>query len=134
MISEYEHSKRQTNIMVCVTNQKSCDRLIARGVERGGGAEEAQLHVVHCVHTSRNFMGSPFEGDAIEYLFTAAQLAGAELTLLRAPDVEDALIDYAQKHAITIMILGASGPAADPDNIIARLQRRLPEVEFDIVG
>ena len=133
MISEYEPSKRQTNIMVCVTNQKSCDRLIARGVERGGD-EEAQLHVVHCVHTSRNFMGSPFEGDAIEYLFTAAQLAGAELTLLRAPDVEDALVDYAQKHAITIMILGMSGPAADPDNIITRLQRRLPEIEFDIVG
>ena len=133
MISEYEQTNRPISIMVCVTNQKSCDRLIARGVERGGD-EEAQLHVVHCVHTSRNFMGSPFEGDAIEYLFTAAQLAGAELMLLRAPDVENALVDYAQKHAISVMILGASGPAADPDNIIIRLQRRLPEVEFDIVG
>lgn len=133
MISEYEPSKRQTNIMVCVTNQKSCDRLIARGVERGRDTQ-AQLHVVHCVHTSRNFMGSPFEADAIEYLFTAAQLAGAELTMLRAPDVEEALVDYAEKNDINIMILGSSGPATDPENIVVRLQRRLPDIEFDIVG
>lgn len=119
--------------MVCVTNQKSCDRLIARGVERGNEGE-AELRVVHCVHTSRNFMGTPFEGDAIEYLFTAAQLAGAELTLLRAPDVEDALVDYAEKNEITIMILGASGPGAGGESLVARLQRRLPKVEFDVVG
>lgn len=132
MISAYENANRPTNIMVCVTNQNSCDRLITRGVERGSACE-ADLHVVHCVHTNRNFLGTPFEGDAIEYLFTAAQLAGAELTLLRAPDVEDALVDYAEKNNISIMILGASGPGG-PDSIIARLQRRLPEVEFDILG
>jgi len=133
MINEYWQTTNPISIMVCVTNQKSCDRLIARGVERGSGLD-AQLHVVHCVHTSRNFMGNPFEGDAIEYLFTAAQLAGAELTLLRAPDVEDALVDYAEKNNISIMILGASGPSASPENIVNRLQRRLPEVEFDILG
>ena len=77
--------------MVCVTNQKSCDKLIARGVERAGAG--AKLFVVHCVQTGHNFMGTPFEGDAIEYLFTAAQLAGAGLDLLRAKDVEHALVD-----------------------------------------
>lgn len=118
--------------MVCVTNQKSCDRLIARGVKRGNG--KASLHVVHCVQTGCNFMGTPFEGDAIEYLFTAAQLAGAELILLRAKNVEDALVDYANKHGITMMVLGASGPDGGEDSIVTRLQRRLPAVEFDILG
>ena len=67
------------NIMVCVTGPRTCDKLIARGMERSADAE---IHVVHCVETGRNFMGTPFEGDAVEYLFTAAQLAGAELILL----------------------------------------------------
>lgn len=132
MTSEFAKAAPRANIMVCVTNQKNCDRLITRGVERGSGTE-SELHVVHCVHTSRHFLGSPFEGDAIEYLFTAAQLAGAELTLLRAPDVEDALADYAQKNNIGIMILGVGGAGITPDGIITRLQRRLPEIEFDIL-
>ncbi|PWM04392.1 MAG: hypothetical protein DBY06_03070 [Clostridiales bacterium] len=119
--------------MVCVTTQKSCDKLIAKGVERAAG--QGALHVVHCVQTGHNFMGTPFEGDAIEYLFTAAQLAGAELDLLRAKDVENALVEYAVSHGIHVMVLGAGSSGSQPkDSLIARLQRRLPEVEFVVVG
>ena len=50
------------NIMVCVTGPRTCDKLIARGMERSADAE---IHVVHCVETGRNFMGTPFEGDAV---------------------------------------------------------------------
>jgi len=116
--------------MVCVTNQKSCDKLIARGMERSRGA--ANIHIVHCVQTGRNFMGNPMEGDAMEYLFTAAQLAGAELTLLRAPNVEEALANYAEKQNISIMILGASPGGGE--SFVSKLQRKLPRVEFDIIG
>lgn len=126
--------KNARNIMVCVTSQKSCERLIARGVERSGKADK--IHVVHCVQTGRYFMNSVYESDAIEYLFTAAQLVGAELSLLRADDVDDALVDYAQHNEADMIIMGAS-PGRDrnnADNIAMRLQRRLPDVEFDIVG
>ena len=117
-------------IMVCVTTQKSCDKLIAKGVERAAGQG-----ALHCVQTGHNFMGTPFEGDAIEYLFTAAQLAGAELDLLRAKDVENALVEYAVSHGIHAMVLGAGSSGSQPkDSLIARLQRRLPEVEFVVVG
>ena len=118
------------NIMVCVTGQHTCDRLIARGLERG---EKADIHVVHCVETGRNFMGSPVEGDAVEYLFTAAQLAGAELILLRADDVEDALVNYAETNHINTIIRGASPKNNDKPPLVVRLQRRLPEGEVDIV-
>lgn len=118
------------NIMVCVTGPRTCDKLIARGLER---KENADIHVVHCVETGRNFMGTPFEGDAVEYLFTAAQLAGAELILLRADDVEDALVNYAETKHIDTIIMGASPANSDHDTMEVRLQRRLPRVEFDIV-
>ncbi len=118
------------NIMVCVTGPRTCDKLIARGLER---KDNADIHVVHCVETGRNFMGTPFEGDAVEYLFTAAQLAGAELILLRADDVEDALVHYAETKHIDTIIMGASPANSDHDTMEVRLQRRLPRVEFDIV-
>lgn len=121
--------------MVCVTSQRSCDRLIARGIERAGaGQAPAFLHVVHCVETGRNFMNTPYEADAIEYLFTAAQLAGADLSLVRADDVEDALVEYAEQHGVQLIILGAGAPGgANREPINLRLQRRLPGVEFDVV-
>ncbi len=128
-------AKNAIDIMVCVTGQRSCDRLMARGAERaaeaGGGA---RLHVVHCVETGRKFMNATFESDAIEYLFTAAQLAGADLSLLRAENVDDALVTYATEHDVDLIILG-EGSAGMPmkDHIAMRLQRRLPGVRFDIV-
>lgn len=118
------------NIMVCVTGPRTCDKLIARGLER---SENADIQVVHCVETGHNFMGSPFEGDAVEYLFTAAQLAGAELTLLRADNVEDALVEYAETKHVNTIIMGTSPRNKDHDSLDVRLQRRLPNVEFDIV-
>ena len=97
-------------IMVCVTGQRSCDQLIARGLERAG--QGSSVHVVHCVETGRNFLNTPFESDAIEYLFTAAQIAGAELSLIRSE----------------------AGRPSGKEPLVMRLQRRLPEVEFDVVA
>lgn len=118
------------NIMVCVTRQKTCDRLIARGDElhrQQGGA----FHIVHCVQTGHNFLGNPYEGEALEYLFTAAQLAGADLSVLRAENVEDALVDYARQHGIGTIVMGMAG--APGESIVTRLQRRLSDVSFDVV-
>lgn len=123
--------KQKKSIMVCVTNQKSCERLISHGKDRQ--AENSELYIVHCVHTGQNFMNSVFESDAVEYLFTAAQIAGAQLSLLRADNVDDALVDFASQNNVDIIIMGAS-PSGSENNIVMRLQRRLPSVEFDVVG
>jgi K+-sensing histidine kinase KdpD len=87
------------------------------------------------VETGHNFLGSPYEADAIEYLFTAAQVAGAELNLLRADDVDDALVDYAKENGVTLIVMGAASESKrnTGDDITVRLQRRLPDVEFDVV-
>ena len=100
------------NIMVCVTGPKTCDKLISRGLERSA---DSDIH-------------------AVEYLFTAAQLAGAELILLRADNVDDALVEYAEKNGIDMIIMGSSPVKLDHETIVTRLQRRLPNVEFDIIG
>ena len=119
------------NIMVCVTSQKSCERLINRGVERRAG--EGELHVVHCVQTGQRFMNYPTDAEALEYLFTASQLAGGDLQMIRADNVDDALVDYAQENQVNVIVMGAPGQGSAQSNIVSRLQRRLPEVEFDVV-
>ncbi len=116
--------------MVCVTGQRSCDRLIARGQERKGA--ETKLYVVHCVHTGKNFLDNPDEADAVEYLFTAAQLAGGELSMIRSDDVVDSLVQFANEHKIELIIMGATPTPGE--SIITKLQRQLIDVEFDIIG
>ena len=123
-------SNGANNIMVCVTRQKTCDRLISRGDELRR-ERECELHVVHCVQTGHNFLGNPYEGEALEYLFTAAQLAGGDLSVLRAENVDDALVDYARNNQVGVIVMGVAPMPGE--SIITRLQRRMPDVAFDVV-
>ena len=83
-------------VMVCVTGQRSCERLINHGAKRK--KDDQKLFIVHCVQTGHNFMNTTFEADAIEYLFTCALLVNAELTILRADSVMDALVEIGRAH------------------------------------
>ena len=130
-------------VMVCVTNQRSCERLIMHGAQRSvddakriqadvkGGA--LPLYVVHCVQTGQNFLNTPYEADAIDYLFTCAQVVDAELTILRCDSVEQALADFARKNNVGVIVMGAAGEGAGKGKFAIRLQELLPEVEFDII-
>lgn len=129
-IKEEDEKSDAVGVMVCVTGQRSCERLIERGADRVN--KEQKLFIVHCVQTGHNFMNSPYEADAIEYLFTAARLVGAELTILREDDVINALVKFANDNNVKLIILGAS-PDSGTESFVNRFAMRLPEVEFDVV-
>ena len=124
------NAKRQSALMVCVTGQRACERLIERGVLVRNGNEK--MFVVHCAQTGHKFLNYQSEPDAIEYLFTCASLADAELTILRENNVIDALVDFAVSNGVTRIILGAS-PTQNSDSFAARFAARLNDVEFIVV-
>ncbi len=121
---------QQKALMVCVTGQRSCERLIERGVSIR--MPEQPFYVVHCVQTGRVFMNFVSDPEAIEYLFTCAGIANAELAILREDDVVDALVDFAQTHNVSTIVLGAS-PNKNAVSFSARLSARLNDVDFIIV-
>lgn len=126
----------RNGIMVCVTGQRSCERLITHGVRRSapdGSGNRPPIYVVHCVQNGQRIMNSKDEADAMDYLFTCAQYAGAELTVLRTDSVEQAIADFAHSHEVGVIILGAPGEQGEHNGKFARgLQELLPEIEFDI--
>lgn len=126
-----EPTHQQHIVMVCVTRQRTCVRLVERGealaAERG-----LPLHVVHAVRIGENFLGNTDEGEALEYLFTVAQLSGGELSMLRCEDVESTLVDYARTHSADVLVMGAS-PANDENSFCAHMKQRLPEVQMEVV-
>ncbi len=58
----------KTNIMVCVTQQKTCERLILSGYKLAE-ATKGKLYVIHVVNEKDKFLNNVNDGEALEYLF-----------------------------------------------------------------
>ncbi|HZK57189.1 MAG TPA: universal stress protein [Clostridia bacterium] len=124
----------QNNIMVCVTKQKTCERLIQSGVkikEKRGG----NLFVVHVAPTGWNFLGNSSEGEALDYLFEISKSVGADMTVLRSSEVVETITDFCKNNDISIVVLGESPGVSGHDNIISKLRKKLqPKVEISVVS
>ncbi|NLY67295.1 MAG: universal stress protein [Tissierellia bacterium] len=119
------------NIMVCVTQQKTCERLILKGNELIE-SEEDKLFVIHVVNEKEKFLDSYSDGEALEYLFQVSKKSGADLTVLRSKNILKTLVDFARDNEITHIIMGVSpvDKALSSGNIRLKLQNELPDVEF----
>ncbi|RKD32470.1 universal stress protein UspA [Thermohalobacter berrensis] len=122
------------NIMVCVTQQKTCERLIMNGYERKKDNKD-KLFVIHVVNENQNFLNNSSDGEALEYLFKVSKKVGADLTVIRAKDTIKALADFAIKNNITQIVMGASpdGDKLRDHNIALKLKKKLPMVDFIII-
>lgn len=112
------------NVMVCVTQQKTCERLIKYGSEFLG-ENKGELFIIHVAHYQFKFLGNSQEGEALEYLYEKAMQYGANLTVVRSNNVLDTLVDLVEKNKITHVILGASGDVENNSNIISQLQMQI---------
>lgn len=122
------------NIMVCVTQQKTCERLIMDGYNLQKW-ENDKLFIIHVVNEKDKFLNNSDDGEALEYLFNVSKKVGADLTVLRSKDVTKAMADFANKNEITHILMGASpdGNGIENHNIALKLKKMLPFVEFIIV-
>lgn len=119
-------------IMVCVTRQKTCARLIRAGLKITNEAK-GELSVIHVAKLHENFLGNPKEGEALEYLFHISKDAGADMTVLRSDEIVDTLVEFAKKNNIAKIVLGESPYSKNDTNIIHQLELRLPDTEIRVV-
>ncbi|WHH60196.1 universal stress protein UspA [Petroclostridium sp. X23] len=124
--------KKDLKVMVCVTRQKTCERLIKIGSKtaRDNGGE---LFIVHVTKDGTNFLNNPREGEALEYLFQIARDTGAEMTVAHSSNIINTLAEFAKKNEITTIILGESPHSKSDSSVILQLEEQLPEVNFKIV-
>lgn len=112
-------------VVVCVTRQISCERLILAGagvVDAQGG----KLSVVHVAANGHSFLDNDKEGEALEYLYAIAKQNGADIAVLRSENVTRSLVKYARTKRATHVILGVTGLANGAESGIAvELQRQL---------
>lgn len=112
------------NVMVCVTQQKTCDRLIQYGSTFLGG-QKGELFIIHVAHHQLKFLGKNRDGDALEYLYEKALEYGANLTVVRSNDVLETLAELVEKNNITHVIVGESGEAEIRSNMVEQLREKI---------
>lgn len=125
---------KSKNVMVCVTQQKNCERLILSGYSMIN-KDKDRLYVIHVVNEKENFLESQNDGEALEYLFNVSKKVGADLTVLRSKDIVKTMAEFAKRNDITHILMGPSPDidAADSQNINYKLRRALDKVEFIIL-
>ena len=109
------------NVMVCVTQQRTCDRLIKFGHElltdQGG-----ELHVVHVTGARLNSLGIDNTEAAMDYLHAKARSYGGIVTIVESEDVVDALVELVNEHKITHIVLGESREATGRNRVIENMR------------
>jgi len=117
----------QIKVLVCVTGQMTCERLIREGADIAAQLD-GRVSVVHVAAQGAAILGNRREGEALEYLFRAADEVGADMTVLRADDVMDTLVDFAREQRVDCIVVGA-GHGREGSDFAERLRVRLPSVE-----
>lgn len=119
------------HVLVCVTGQKTCERLIAEGARL---AEEtgAGLSVVHVAKQGTGLLGGIVaEAEALEYLFKVSTEHGADMTVIRSEHIVETLANHAGKVGADLMVLGSSREVRR--DVTKDLKARIPDMEFNIV-
>lgn len=98
--------QKKPSVLVCVTSQYDCDRLINAGFEIAVD-KGLQLHVL-CVHTPVN--NASFLSDEIEYLYQTSKSLCADMTIAFNDNAPQTTVDFARKINAKIIITGI------PDN------------------
>lgn len=107
-------------IMVCVTTQRECDRLIRAGQKLMKSPSDHMI-LVHIAHYELTDLGHSKEGDALEYLYTTAFEYGVNLMVIRSNDVSRTLIDQIKEMDIDNVVLGASKAGFRGENVEAAI-------------
>lgn len=120
------------NILVCVTQQKTCERLIRKAAAINSGMHR-QLFVIHVAKNEWNFLDNAREGEALEYLFGISKSVGANLSVLKSDEIVETIAEFAKKNNIDCIILGEAPNDHSENHFYKQLKQILPSIEVIVV-
>ena len=118
------------NIMVCVTGQMQCKRLLSYALDLQKDKEQ-EVYLVHVsVTENKNFTDSM---DALEYLYDQAIKNGASLSVLNPKTtILDTLVDFIKKNHVVYVVMGETREAISENSMIEKLKKKAKESNIDI--
>ena len=121
------HTVKKPSVLVCVTGQYDCDRLIEAGFEKASQMGW-DLHVL-CVHTPVNDLSTL--SDEIEYLYRTAKNLGADMTIAFNHHAPGFAAQFARKVNARQLVTGI--PDNRPNGFVLTLHELLPRLQITMV-
>lgn len=118
---------KKSSVLVCVTGQYDCDRLIEAGFW-SAAEHDCDLHVL-CVHTPDS--DPAYISDEIEYLYRTAKNLGADMTIAFNSKAPQCAADFARKINAKHLITGL--PDLRPNGFVLTLHELLPRLQITMV-
>lgn len=119
------------SILVCVTRQKACERLIKAAAELK--KNDGELYVIHVTKENWNFVDNSRDGEAMEYLFSMTKSYGADLTILNSNKIPETIAQFAEHYGIDLIVLGES-PDGSQNAFQYRLESLLSDTDIKIIA
>ena len=117
----------KSSVLVCVTGQYDCDRLIRAGYEKASRTGR-ELHVL-CVHSPVNDLSTL--SDEIEYLYRTAKELGADMTVSFSPSAPAFAADFARRVNARQVVTGI--PDNRPNGFVLTLHELVPTLPITMV-
>lgn len=118
------------NVLACVTQQKSCERLIHKAATMK--SEDGSLYVIHVSTQKWNFFDNAKDGEAMEYLFSVSKSYGADLTVLNSDRVAETIAQFAQHYKIDLIVIGEAA-GGKTGEFAQRLRALLEDSKIEIL-
>ncbi|HNW86304.1 MAG TPA: universal stress protein [Candidatus Limiplasma sp.] len=116
-------------ILVLVTLQRACARLIRRGVDIAL-QDHCTLHVLHVVANEPHpACEAAIDAQALDYLYALAGEADAQMTVLTADVAVTAMAEFAAQQGVKKIVMGGGEQAS---GIAETLSELLPGVQVMI--
>ncbi len=120
------------NILVCVTQQKTCERLIRKAANLRDELK-GELFVIHVAKNAWNFLDNIKEGEALDYLFRISKSVGADLSVLKSDNIVETIVTFVRERKISYIVMGESPNDHKENNFFYELECMLTNIEIKIV-
>ena len=118
-------------ILVLVTLQRACSRLIRRGADMALG-QHCPLHVLHVVVSDDTTRPeATMDAQTLDYLYALCGEAGAQMTVLAAEVPLTAMAEFASQQCVRQIVMGGGEQAG---GIAESLSQLLPGVQVMILN
>lgn len=111
--------------VVCVTDQKNCDRIIRTG-KALANISGTELAVISVISAERQT-----DPDSLEYLFSISKENGGQMALLYSEDVAKAIIRYVKENKVAYLL---TGMPQEGDSVTTKIWSKFTHVTFFVVG
>jgi K+-sensing histidine kinase KdpD len=116
-------------VLVCVTDQESCGRLIEAGRKLADMAELPLKVISVRPHRMESWFGS----DELEFLFNRSKQLSAEMVIIFHDYAVEAVAEYIRAHDVRYIIVGMP-PDPGQSIFITGLEEKFPQVPIFSIG